>query len=110
MRHANTDEINSTNPLTAMTDHDQTATLEELLGRATPLDAQAAAAADPYEIYGAEELMHYTGVHKPVAPCRPTSPLTAMDEAGDGLPGPEWVLFTLSTHTYIFCQNLSLSE
>ena len=73
------------NPRTDMTDHDQTATLEELLGRATPLDAQAAAAADPYEIYEPEQLMHSIGVHKPVAPCRPTSPLTAMDEAGDGL-------------------------
>ena len=93
----NTDETRSPNPLTTMTDHDQTATLEELLGRATPLDAQAAAAADPYETYETEELMHYTGVHKPVAPYRQTSPCTAADEAGDGLPGPEWVHFSYCT-------------
>ena len=94
MRHANTDEINSTNPLTTMTDYDQTAMLEEQLGRATPLDAQAAAAADPYETYDTEELMHSVDVHKPVAPCRPTSPCMAADEAGDGLPGPGWVLLS----------------
>ena len=96
VRHANTDEINSTNPLTTMTDHDQTATLEELLGRATPLDAQAAAAADPYETYETEELMHTAGVHKTVAPYRQTSPCTAADEAGDGLPEPGWVQFKVS--------------
>ena len=90
----NTDETRSPNTRTDMTDHDQAASLEELLGRATPLDAQAAAAADPYEIYGPEELMHYTGVHKPVAPYRPNSPHTAAVEAGNGLPGPEWVLYT----------------
>ena len=90
-----TDETRSPNPRTDMTDHDQTASLEELLGRATPLDAQAAAAADPYETYETEDLMHTAGVHKPVAPYRPTSPHPAAVEAGNanGLPGPEWVLF-----------------